>query len=64
MKSQTPVQLDASIDGENCVITIAKTGKSTWKAWGNCSGRRVDATGSSESSAYSHWKDNARAMNG
>ncbi|WP_285110949.1 hypothetical protein [Leclercia adecarboxylata] len=64
MKSQIPVQREASIDGKDCVVTIVQTGKSTWKVWGDSWGRRVDATGSSEANAYSNWKAKALAMNG
>lgn len=64
MKSQAPVQREANIDGEDCIVSIVRSGKATWKAWGGCSGHRVDATGTSESSAYAHWKANAKLMNG
>ncbi len=63
MKFNSPVPREVNIDGQDCVVTIAQTGKSTWKAWGDCWGRHVVVTGSSENNAYSNWKNNAHAMN-
>lgn len=64
MKPQSAVQHEVNIDGKEFVVTLVKTGKSTWRAWGDAWGRHIVQTGSSESSALTNWKANALAMNG
>jgi len=52
------------IDGHSCSVTCAKTGKTTWKAWGDSNGKHVTATSnSSYSNAFDVWERTALSLN-
>jgi hypothetical protein len=44
------------IDNETCVIHTLKTGKVTWKAYGEFRGKHINEGGRSESGAIMGWR--------
>jgi hypothetical protein len=52
-------QTAVRVDGEYVDIWVAKTGRVTWRAWGEFRGRHVEATGSSQSDAAGKWQQKA-----
>lgn len=47
------------IDEQPCLVHLAKTGGTTWTAYGDVQGVRVTATGRSEAQALSGWRRHA-----
>ncbi|MFC4423631.1 hypothetical protein [Cupriavidus pampae] len=45
-----------TVDGEETTVNVAKTGKTTWRAWGVFRGKSIEETGGTESGALSGWK--------
>lgn len=56
-------QHQIEVDGETCIVTCNKTGKTVWTAIGECNDRPIQERGSSQRSALENWKSRARMMN-
>lgn len=52
-------QNEVFVDHESCIVWSAKTGKSTWRAYGNFRDHPIDENGRTESEALSRWKKRA-----
>lgn len=44
------------VDGEQCTVHVAKTGVTTWKAYGDFRGQHINQTGRSDSQALDAWR--------
>lgn len=44
------------IDGEQCSVNVAKTGATTWNAYGNFRGKYISQTGRSDTQALDAWR--------
>ncbi|MGH8128333.1 MAG: hypothetical protein ACRETC_08205 [Gammaproteobacteria bacterium] len=47
---------EVRIDEEMCNVYVVKSGDVVWKAYGSFRGMHIEQSGSSESSALSHWR--------
>lgn len=56
-------QHQVEVDGEICIVTCNKTGKTVWTTIGECNEKPVQERGSSERNALEKWKSLARMMN-
>lgn len=56
MGTTTARQTTETIDGEQCLVHVAKTGASTWRAYGAFRGKHLDQTGRSDSLALAAWR--------
>ena len=51
----TTRQTTEVIDGEQCTVHVAKTGVTTWKAYGDFRNQHINQTGRSDSQALTAW---------
>jgi len=52
----TTRQTTEVIDGEECSVHVAKTGATTWMAYGLFRGKHISQTGRSDSQALDAWR--------
>lgn len=49
-------QTAENIDGAECTVNVAKTGATTWTAYGDFRGKHIQRTGRSDSQALEAWR--------
>ena len=52
-------QVPVTVDGVSVDVWVVKTGKVAYCAYADFRGRRIEGTGTSESSAVGAWRSNA-----
>lgn len=52
-------QISVTVDGLSIDVWVVKTGKVTYRAYADFRGRRIEATGTSDSSAVAAWQGKA-----